>query len=107
MADQDLKDDAAVDTVLMEIYAKVAVVRSQQTEINRRLGVMEKNLVDNDQRIVVADLLSRIEDLEDRLEAATTGKTKWWDWFWQAVMWVIGTSIAVAVAASLGVEVKA
>lgn len=85
---------------LYDIFAGVRVLQSQQTEINRRLGIIEKR-----QEQLHVDQKT-LEELEERIEGLSAGGDKWRDWFWQAVMWVVGVTVAGAVAAYFGLEVR-
>ena len=68
--------------LLLELHSGLEVLKSRQTEINRRIGLLEGSLE---------------EDKESG--------SRWHDWFWQAVWWAIGITVVVAVGRFFGVEV--
>lgn len=107
MSEQAVVPETSADAILMDIYAKTEVVKSQQTDINRRIGTVEKKI---DEVIslkeLVAKLTARVDELEDQVDSSTENKTKVKDWFWQAIVTVLATTVAFAVGSYFGVEVK-
>lgn len=86
-------DEAAL---LRELYAGLATVRTQQTEINRRLGNIEEKLEDD---LVDPARVTRIE--EDMAE-----RKGWTTWVLQIVGQVILVTALVAAGKVIGVEVS-
>lgn len=107
MSEQAVVQETSADAILMDIYAKTEVVKSQQTDINRRIGTVEKKI---DEVIslkeLVAKLTARVDELEDQVASSTESKTKVKDWFWQAIVTMLATTAAFAVGSYFGVEVK-
>lgn len=92
--------DQEGDTSLVDLLVGLRVVQSQQSEINRRLGLTEKRLE------ALAFDPRRIEMLEERYADIGEDRDQWWNWFIQAVLWVAGVTVASAIAAYFGVEVQ-
>jgi hypothetical protein len=94
--------------LVLEIFGKVEVVRSQQTEINRRVGIIEKRL--NAERTLsdrVSVLEASVASVKEDVAEDDGTKDQWWNWFWQAVVWAAGITVAAVVASYFGIEVKA
>jgi hypothetical protein len=82
----------------MKLYAGIEVVRSQQSEITRRLGKLEERI----EKFMVDP--ARVEDLESwRVEVEAP--TPWKAYVMQAMMWGVGITILAAVGRLVGVEV--
>jgi uncharacterized protein with gpF-like domain len=75
------------EALLRELHAGLAVLKSQQSEINRRLGLIETALDEADQ-----------EEDEKR--------DGWWTWFMQTVGQVLLVSLLVALGKVFGLEVS-
>mgnify|MGYP001075415669 CR=1 FL=1 len=79
------------EDLLRQLYAGLEVVKSQQTEINRRLGNVE------------ADQVSRAE-LED-IEAELEDSKGWWTWVIQQAGYIVMATILLAIGKLIGLEV--
>lgn len=78
-----MSDSPLVTTeMLLELHSGLEVLKERQTEINRRIGNLEKSL-----------------------EPETFG-SQLWGYFWQAVFWGIGITVVVVVGGFFGVEVR-
>lgn len=75
------------EQLLRELHTGLALVRQQQTDINHRLGKIEKAL-------------------EDEEAAEDAKRSEWWTWFLQIVGQVVLVTALVAIGQSLGVEVS-
>lgn len=75
------------EQLLRELHTGLALVKQQQTQINTRIGLIEKTL----------------QDEEDR---ARDKRSEWWTWLLQIIGQVILVTALVAVGQSLGVEVS-
>ncbi|UIY29192.1 hypothetical protein LZK73_21910 [Neorhizobium galegae] len=75
----------ADERLLRDLYAGIEVLKSQQTEINRRLGLIEKKLEDD-------------ENAEDE------SRTSWKTWIFQTVGQVLLVSGVVAIGKIIGLE---
>lgn len=73
--------------LLRELHTGLALVKQQQSQINQRIGLIEKTL----------------QDEEDREDAK---RSEWWTWFLQIVGQVVLVTALVAIGQSLGVEVS-
>ncbi|RWI06821.1 MAG: hypothetical protein EOQ89_03570 [Mesorhizobium sp.] len=83
------------EALLRELHAGLAVTQSQQTEINRRLGNIERKL-END--LVDPDRVASIEsDLADR--------KSWWTWIIQTVGSVVAITLLTLLGKAIGVDV--
>lgn len=91
--------EQAGPSLAMQLHAGMEVLKSQQSEINRRIGVIERQI----DGIIEPE---RILALEKWMDEQQNGKTKWSDWFWQAIVWVGAITLAVAVGNFIGVELK-
>lgn len=88
MADSDMSSPKLDAEMILKLFAGLEVLKSQQSEINRRLGLLDK----------------AVEDLELQDQEAAKGPD-WMKQIWSAVLWVIGITLAVAVGRFFGVEV--
>jgi hypothetical protein len=90
------------------LYASVEVIKSQQTEIYRRLGVVEKKLEEGVQRPEsLVEVVKHMELLSDRLEQLE-GSDPWYKRpFWAALMGGLGLAASALVANWLGVDLPA
>lgn len=77
----------AEDALLRELYAGIEVLKSQQTEINRRLGLIENSL----------------EEGEDEADEARNG---WWTWSIQIIGQVLIVSVLVGIGKAIGVDLQ-
>lgn len=83
------------EALLRELHTGLAVVQSQQSEINRRIGNIEtemKNLVDP----------SRVA----QIEAELADKKSWRTWFVQSVSGVVIVTLLVTLGKAIGVDVS-
>jgi len=81
---------APPDDLMLQLHAGLEVVKSRQSEINRRLGKLEE----------------AVEALAKADEETAKGPMKWLEWFWQAVMYAVGITLAVTVGRLFGLEVS-
>lgn len=77
----------AEESLSRELYAGIEVLKSQQSEINRRLGIIEKKLEDED-------------------SAADEKRDTWWTWAIQTVGQILLVSVVLAGGKSLGIELS-
>lgn len=82
------------EELLRQLYAGLEVLKSQQSEINRRIGIVESQ---------VASLVSK-EDLEDVRQVLEERKG-WRNWLVQSVGYIIVATLAVAIGKSIGLDV--
>ncbi|WP_266031240.1 hypothetical protein [Brucella intermedia] len=75
------------EELLREIYARLEVLRSQQSEINRRLGRVEKRL-------------------EDDEEAEDSQRSEFWGFVKQTIVGVCIISFLVFIGKQLGIEIS-
>lgn len=75
----------ADESLLRDLYAGIEVLKSQQTEINRRLGLIEKKL-------------------EEEEDAADESRVSWKTWALQTVGQVLMVTALVAIGKAIGVE---
>ncbi|MCC5780527.1 hypothetical protein H7H48_15810 [Nitratireductor sp. B36] len=75
------------EQLLRELHAGLAVVKSQQTEINRRLGKIE-------------------ESLEKADEEAEEKRDDWWAWVLQTIGQVILVTVLVTLGKAFGLELS-
>lgn len=84
-----------------ELYAGLQVLTSQQKEINRRLGIIEKVLKEE------VATSSRVSDIESELEATSTKRSEWVSEIIRILVNAVVITCAYAVAFKLfGVELK-
>lgn len=83
----------------LRLYSGVEVLRSQQSEINRRIGALERKI-----EVALVDP-QRIVDMEGQLMDLTK-PVAWKEYVFQAVGWGIGITLLVTIAGLFGVEVK-
>lgn len=83
------------EALLRELVAGLAVTQSQQTEINRRLGNIEKKLED--------DLVSpeRVASIETQLEE----RKSWLTWIFQTVGSVVVITALSLLGNKIGIQV--
>lgn len=90
-------DDAGLK---MQLYAGLEVVKSQQSEINRRLGkierVIEEKLVDP----------ARVTELETWRDDASSARRGWVQWGLQIVGSALLITLMSFVGSTLGVDLK-
>lgn len=95
------------NSLVIDIYAGLEVLKSQQTEINRRIGKIERTLDDD---FVAPEEIrmmhQKVRELEVWHNEQREARPAWQGWFWQAVFWVAGITVASAIATFLGFEVK-
>lgn len=92
------------EDVLMEHHSQLAAIRQGQTDINRRLGSLEKRMDAFLDMLPQAVLLeNRVKALEESEGAEEAGKKEWVTWVIQIVL----GSILVALGSHFGVEVFA
>ena len=82
--------------LLMGIYGDLQVLKATQSEINRRVGVMEKSVKEN---LVDDDRVTAIEDKMDE-------NKRWWSWLLQTVGGVLVVSIVVGIGNFFGIELS-
>lgn len=70
--------------MLLDLHSGLEVLKERQTEINRRIGNLERTL-----------------EVEPESWA-----TRIWGWFLQAVVWGIGITSIVVLGSLFGVEVR-
>jgi len=89
--------------LILKFHSGLEVLKAQQSEINRRIGRIEK-AVDEDFIKVSAlePLLSRLGELEDENDQ----RGSWKDYIIQAILWAVGITIAASVATYFGLEVQ-
>lgn len=84
----------------MKLFAGLEVVKSQQTEINRRLGKLEKTI---EERLVDP---ARVQELEDWREETSDKKSDWVNWAIQIVGSIAIYTVLSLLGANLGVDLK-
>lgn len=77
----------ADESLLRDLYAGIEVLKSQQAEINRRLGLIEKKL-------------------EDDEAEADESRVNWKTWALQTVGQVVMVTALVALGNTIGVDLK-
>ena len=82
------------EALLRELFAGLEVVKSQQSEINRRLGLIENKM---DAQVSPEDLVDIKAELEER--------KGWRTWLIQSVGYIVVATLAVAIGNKLGVTV--
>jgi hypothetical protein len=82
------------EDLLRQLYAGLEVLKSQQSEINRRIGIVETH---------TGSLVSK-EDLED-IKAALEERKGWRNWILQSVGYIVVATLAVAIGKTIGLEV--
>lgn len=85
------------NTLELELYAGLKVVQSQQSEINRRIGVIERIL---EERIVDP---TRVADLEAWRDETSDSRRDWVTWGMQTTGSVILTTVLVLLGGKLGI----
>lgn len=85
------QDNPHIDVdLLLNLHSGLEVLKSRQTEINRRIGALETGF----------------ESIEEALKESDKEKGhKWLDWFWQGVIWAVAITVAVTVGRLFGVEI--
>lgn len=73
--------------LLRELYAGLEVVKSVQSEINRRLGLIEKKL-------------------DEEEDAADASFSEWLKWIVQTIGQIVLVTVVVGLGAKFGVEIK-
>lgn len=73
--------------LLRELYAGLEVVKSAQSEINRRLGLIEKKL-------------------DEEEDAADASFSEWFKWIVQTLGQIVLVTVVVGLGAKFGVEIK-
>ena len=82
------------EDLLRQLYAGLEVLKSQQSEINRRIGIVESH---------TGSLVSK-EDIED-IRAALEERKGWRTWVIQSVGYIVVATILVAIGKTIGLEV--
>lgn len=82
------------EDLVREIYASVEVIKSQQSEIYRRLGRVEKKLEDG-----------TLGQLQDRLESLETDDPWYKRPFWAALAGALGLGLGALVMRIFGIEI--
>ena len=82
----------------LKLYAGIEVLKTQQSEINRRLTKLEDRLEAN---LIDPTRVVELEDWRDELSKPTP----WRDYVVQAIMWGVGITFLAAVGRFLGLEV--
>lgn len=77
----------ADESLLRDLYAGIEVLKVQQSEINRRLGLIEKKL-------------------EEDEAAADDSRSGWKTWTLQTIGGVLLISLVAGIGKSLGVELS-
>lgn len=89
-----MPDDPKIDMdLILKLHAGLEVLKSRQSEINRRITVLETGIETVEQGIT-------------SLKTGDGGKPEWMQWVWQGVAWAIGITVAVTVGRMFGVEVS-
>lgn len=78
------------------LFAGLEVLKSQQSEINRRLGILETRV---EEALAVKDQL-------DGIETAMADRKGWRTWLLQTIGSVILITVLAALGSLFGVEVK-
>lgn len=91
-------------SLALELYAGLKVVQEKQSEINRRIGNIERSL---DARTSEAHRIAQLEadlaELKAELEEGSDSRRDWWTWGLQTIGSIILSSAVIAVGAKLGV----
>ena len=74
------------EQLLMTLHTGLAVVKTQQTEINRRLGKIEE----------------RLEKEDDEADQKRDG---WWSWVMQTIGQIVLVTVIVSLGKLMGIEV--
>lgn len=82
------------EALLRELFAGLEVVKSQQSEINRRLGIIETKM----------DAQVSQEDIEG-IQAELEERKGWRTWLIQSVGYIVVATLAVTIGNKLGVTV--
>lgn len=89
------------DTSLkMQLFAGLEVVKSQQSEINRRLGKLEKVI---EEKLVDP---SRVAELEGWREESSDTRRDWYTWGAQLVGSAILITLLSYIGSKFGVDLK-
>lgn len=88
MSDSDMSTPKFDPELVLRVFAGLEVLKSQQSEINRRLGLLDK----------------AVEDLELQDQEQAKGPA-WMSQVWSAIWWAVGITIVFAIGNFLGVEV--
>lgn len=84
----------------MKLFAGLEVVKSQQSEINRRLGKLEKAI---EERLVDP---ARVQELEDWREEVSDKRGEWFTWAVQIIGGIILYTLMSWIGSGLGVDLK-
>lgn len=103
---EDAQSPAERRTLMMEVYAGLQVINAKQTEINRRIGNIEKAIeaLRSDQ-LRLAALEADVVDLKAALEDAGEVKRDWWTWGLQTAGSIVITSLLIWVGMKIGVPI--
>ena len=82
------------EDLVREIYASVEVIKTQQSEIYRRLGRVEKKLEDG-----------TLGQLHERLESLESDDPWYKRPFWSALAGALGLGIGALIMSIFGVEI--
>lgn len=96
MSEAEKLSDRELD---MRLFAGLEVLKSQQTEINRRIGILERRI---ESSFVEP---KRVEALEEWREEATA-PTPLGSYVMQAIGWGVGITILATLGAAFGLEMK-
>lgn len=88
------------DNLELELYAGLRVVQSQQSEINRRIGNIEKTL---EERIVDP---ARVAELEGWREESSYARRDWLTWGLQILGSAALLTLLSWLSGQLGVDLK-
>jgi hypothetical protein len=106
MAEQRVETKVSVEDRLFTIYGELLVLNERSTEVNRRVGTIEKHL---EARVAEASRLAILENTvkehDETLAATDDKKSNWWTWTFQFLIQTIGTVLILAALLKLGVPI--
>lgn len=92
----------------LELYAGLKVVQEKQSEINRRIGNIERALeARGSEAHRIAKLEEDLAELRAELEEGSDSRRDWWTWGLQTVGSIVLSSAVIALGAKLGVSLYA
>lgn len=95
MIPDEVKVGDSVEQILRQQHGDLQVLIERQSELNRRLGLMESRL----ERVILVE-----EDVAE-LKEAETASSATWTWLWQTPVSVLLTLVATWAAFKLGVPI--
>lgn len=99
METQTIKVDDDIAKLLREFYADLKVLNERQSEINRRIGLMEGRVND------VVLLKASVDDLKGEWNSSEDTKADWKTYLVQTVLSVILTLVVTWGVAKLGLPI--